>query len=79
MEFGFGEDSFRRHLDMARNLNIVPTVAKLPGLGLDVDTPEDLELLVKTLVEQGIESHTHRYLRESGILKRMSEGLLRIS
>jgi 2-phospho-L-lactate guanylyltransferase len=78
MEFGFGEDSFRRHLNMARKLNIVPTVAKLPGLGLDVDTPEDLELLVKTLAEQNIESHTHRYLRESRILERMSEGLLRI-
>jgi 2-phospho-L-lactate guanylyltransferase len=78
MEFGFGEDSFRRHLGIARKLNIVPTVAKLPGLGLDVDTPEDLDELAKTLVEQGIESHTHRYLRESEILERMSEGLLRI-
>jgi 2-phospho-L-lactate/phosphoenolpyruvate guanylyltransferase len=77
MEFGFGEDSFRRHLGMARKLNIVPTVAKLPGLGLDIDTPEDLDQLAKILVEQGIESHTHRYLRESEILERMSEGLLR--
>jgi len=78
MEFGFGEDSFRRHLNIARKLDIVPTVAKLPGIGLDVDTPEDLEELVTTLVEQGIESHTHRYLRESRILERMSKGLLRI-
>ncbi len=78
MEFAFGEDSFRRHLAIARKLDIVPTVAKLPGIGLDIDTPEDLEQLVKTLADQAIESHTHRYLRESEILERMSEGLLRI-
>ncbi|MCZ6502083.1 MAG: 2-phospho-L-lactate guanylyltransferase [Gammaproteobacteria bacterium] len=79
MEFGFGEDSFRRHLGIARKLGIEPSVAKLPGIGLDVDTPDDLVELASILVESRIESYTHRYFRESGILERISEELLRIS
>ena len=79
MEFGFGEDSFRRHLAIARRLGIEPSVAKLPGIGLDIDTPDDLRKLASILVDSGIESHTHRYFRESGILERISEGLLSIS
>lgn len=70
MEYEFGEDSFRRHLAVARKLGIEPVVVKLPGLGLDVDTPEDLHELAIRLDESKIESHTHRYLRESGILGR---------
>ncbi len=72
MEFEFGEDSFRRHLAVARKLGIEPIVVKIPGIGLDVDTPEDLQELVAKLVESKIESHTYRYLRESGILDRQS-------
>ncbi len=78
MEFAFGEDSFRRHLAIARRLAIEPTVAKLPGIGLDVDTPDDLHNLAATLVESGLDSNTYRYLKNSGILDKMSEGLLRI-
>ncbi|MFP6806487.1 MAG: 2-phospho-L-lactate guanylyltransferase [Pseudomonadales bacterium] len=70
MEFRFGEDSFRLHLASAAERDITPLVVKLPGLGLDIDTPEDLKELASILVETGIESHTYRYLRESGILER---------
>lgn len=75
MEYEFGEDSFRRHLAVARKLGIEPSVVKLPGFGLDVDTPEDLRELAARLIESKIESHTHRYLRESGILDRESNAL----
>ena len=78
MEFGFGEDSFRRHLAIARSLDIEPSVAKLPGIGLDIDTPEDLIELSRILVESRIESNTHRYIRESGIMERMLEGFQKI-
>ena len=71
MAFRFGEDSFRLHLATAAERDINPIVVKLPGLGLDVDTPEDLMELAGILVETGIESHTHRYLRESRILERI--------
>ena len=38
----FGEDSFFPHLAAARACGIEPVVLPLPGIGLDIDTPEDL-------------------------------------
>ena len=38
----FGEDSFFPHLAAARAAGIEPTILRLPGFGLDIDTPEDL-------------------------------------
>ena len=72
MTFGFGEDSFRRHLDIARELGLAPQVARLPGLGLDIDTPEDLRtLLLQSAERGGPECSTVRYLNTSGIAKRL--------
>ncbi len=68
MEFGFGEDSFRRHLRLARKRNIEPSVAKLPGIGLDVDTPEDLSRLATELKKNNLNTSTWRFLESSGIL-----------
>ncbi len=44
----FGAGSFARHLEAARNAGIPATVLRLPGLGLDIDTPEDLRALMET-------------------------------
>src|SRR5436189_269295 len=41
----FGEDSFFPHLRAAKACGIQPTVLRLPGIALDVDTPEDLAAL----------------------------------
>jgi 2-phospho-L-lactate guanylyltransferase len=38
----FGEDSFFPHLAAAEACGINPTVLRLPGIALDIDTPEDL-------------------------------------
>jgi 2-phospho-L-lactate guanylyltransferase len=38
----FGEDSFSPHLRAAEARGIRPTVVRLPGIALDIDTPEDL-------------------------------------
>jgi len=38
----FGEDSFFPHLEAAENRGIRPSVLRLPGIALDIDTPEDL-------------------------------------
>ena len=46
MPLTFGEPSFARHLEAARTRNLSPRVLALPGLGLDIDTPEDLTALV---------------------------------
>lgn len=68
MSFGFGEDSFRRHLRLAREKQIEPMVAKLPGIGLDIDTPEDLQALIKQITKYNLDTHTSRFLKNSGIL-----------
>lgn len=73
VRFGFGEDSFRRHLAFARELGIEPRVIKLPALGLDVDTPDDLELLIAELEPRQTLSSTHKYLMESGIIERFAK------
>src|ERR1700747_2360917 len=41
----FGENSFFPHLRAAEACRIRPTVLRLPGIALDVDTPEDLAAL----------------------------------
>jgi 2-phospho-L-lactate/phosphoenolpyruvate guanylyltransferase len=43
----FGDDSFRPHLDAARRQGIDPQVVKLAGIGLDIDTPEDLHAFAR--------------------------------
>lgn len=78
MEFGFGEDSFRRHLAIARASGIEPVVAKLPGIGLDVDTVDDLIELAREFEDREIDTNTHRFLRDSGIMNKLSANLARI-
>jgi 2-phospho-L-lactate/phosphoenolpyruvate guanylyltransferase len=42
MPLTFGEPSFEKHLATARACGLEPRVLALPGLGLDVDAPNDL-------------------------------------
>jgi 2-phospho-L-lactate guanylyltransferase len=46
----FGDDSFFPHLDAARRVGIDPVVVALPGIGLDIDTPEDLRELRQPVI-----------------------------
>jgi len=46
MRLRFGEPSFDNHLAAARALGIAPRVLALPGLGLDIDAPDDLAALL---------------------------------
>jgi 2-phospho-L-lactate guanylyltransferase len=53
IEYDFGENSFERHCQQARTAGARLEIVNLPTLGLDLDLPEDLELvrrfeLVKT-------------------------------
>jgi 2-phospho-L-lactate guanylyltransferase len=79
MTFGFGEDSFRRHLRIAEDLGIVPTVTHLPGIGLDVDTPLDLEKMIEVLCTSEQQKATFKYLLGSGIVERINPELLRLN
>ncbi len=62
----FGDNSFYPHLDAARGRGFEPTILPLPGLGLDIDTPDDLAELLDRPGETG----SQRYLAESGIAAR---------
>ena len=43
LPFRFGDDSFHPHLAAARAVGVEPAVVERTGLGLDIDTPDDLE------------------------------------
>jgi 2-phospho-L-lactate/phosphoenolpyruvate guanylyltransferase len=47
IEYDFGQDSFKRHCERARRAGARLEVVDLPSLGLDLDLPEDLELVRK--------------------------------
>jgi 2-phospho-L-lactate guanylyltransferase len=68
--FSFGNDSFQPHLAAARKRSVEPRIVELPGIGLDIDTPDDL----RTLIERGGRTRTHAYLEASGIAARLCDG-----
>jgi 2-phospho-L-lactate guanylyltransferase len=47
IEYDFGENSFQRHCQRAREAGARLEIVDLPTLGLDLDLPEDLELVRK--------------------------------
>lgn len=47
IEYDFGKDSFERHCQRAREAGARLEIVDLPTLGLDLDLPEDLELVRK--------------------------------
>ena len=67
LPFAFGHDSFGPHCEAARAQGIAPRIIALPGLGLDIDTPDDL----RAFVARPAAGRTLDYLRESGIAERL--------
>lgn len=45
IDFAFGLDSFQKHCERAEKANARLEILELPSIGLDLDLPEDLELL----------------------------------
>jgi 2-phospho-L-lactate guanylyltransferase len=45
IEPSFGPGSFARHLEVGRQAGLQPTTLALEGVGRDIDTPADLEIL----------------------------------
>jgi coenzyme F420-0:L-glutamate ligase / coenzyme F420-1:gamma-L-glutamate ligase len=60
----FGEPSFADHVAAARARGVEPVVLSLPGAGLDIDAPEDLEALL------ALGAHT----RAAGVLRSFGYG-----
>ena len=67
MNFSFGDQSFTRHIRIARHLNLTTITTPSPGLGLDIDTPEDLTQLAKRLLEKesDLAAHAHNNVSTS--------------
>ncbi|HJR80412.1 MAG TPA: 2-phospho-L-lactate guanylyltransferase [Anaerolineales bacterium] len=47
IEYGFGENSFQRHCQRVKEVGARLEIVNLPSLALDLDLPEDLELVRK--------------------------------
>jgi 2-phospho-L-lactate guanylyltransferase len=45
IEYDFGEGSFQRHCELAKQAGARLEIVDLPSLGLDLDLPEDLEII----------------------------------
>lgn len=45
IDFAFGIDSFQKHCERAEKANARLEILELPSLGLDLDLPEDLQIL----------------------------------
>lgn len=64
LEPSFGPGSCERHMGLAAAANVPCEVAEIPTLGLDVDTPEDLDALRAVLARtHGGAAHTRGILR----------------
>jgi 2-phospho-L-lactate guanylyltransferase len=68
ISFHFGNDSFQPHLRAAKAAGVTPKILRLPGIGLDIDRPDDLAALVAS---EG-ESRAQVWLRETGLAERLA-------
>ena len=68
MDLRFGEPSFPNHVAAAERAGLRARVLDLPGLGLDIDTPDD----VRVLLDLGAGERTERVLRETGVAARLA-------
>lgn len=65
--FHFGHDSFKPHCEEAEKAGVTAKIRPLPGIGLDIDTPED----VMKFLDMAPKTRTLRFLEESGIADRL--------
>ncbi len=49
IQYIFGPNSFQRHCERARQMGVRIEIVELPSFGLDLDLPEDLELVKNEL------------------------------
>jgi 2-phospho-L-lactate guanylyltransferase len=68
MTLKFGEPSFANHLTAARGRHLETTVLRLPGLGLDIDTPDDL----RALLDRDAPTRTGRLAARLGLRERLA-------
>jgi 2-phospho-L-lactate/phosphoenolpyruvate guanylyltransferase len=69
LPLAYGEGSFAKHETEARRRGMAVTLLGLPGLELDIDTPDDL----RTLLARGSAGHTMDYLLATGVAARLQK------
>jgi 2-phospho-L-lactate guanylyltransferase len=62
MPLSFGDDSFYPHLRAAEEHGLDPKVVQLPGIGHDIDNPEDL----RAFMHLASSTRTQRFLEQHG-------------
>ncbi len=66
----FGDDSYVPHLATARRHGIEPQIVRLPGIGRDIDTPEDIAEFVRhgstTRAQAFLDQHDFAAWRDAG-------------
>lgn len=75
IDFRFGHDSFEPHLAEARKAGVQARILEVPGLALDIDTPDDLHALLRRRAS----TQAHTLLAKSGIadtLRRKTAGTM---
>ncbi|HLJ18593.1 MAG TPA: 2-phospho-L-lactate guanylyltransferase [Stellaceae bacterium] len=65
----FGQQSFFQHLEAALERGLAPRILRLPGIGLDIDRPEDLAAFI-TL---GSRTRSQAYLQGCKVRTRLPE------
>jgi 2-phospho-L-lactate guanylyltransferase len=68
IRYRFDGHSFRPHVEAAYAIGITPRIVECAGLGLDIDTPDDLATLLGRLPP----CHTRTYIDASGIATRLA-------
>ena len=68
ISFHFGNDSFKPHLRAAEEAGVTPRIVRLPGIGLDIDRPDDLAALIDS---EGA-TRAQNWLKETGIAQRLA-------
>ncbi|MEP1470279.1 MAG: 2-phospho-L-lactate guanylyltransferase [Halieaceae bacterium] len=72
---GFGADSCRRHQQAAATASAPVQVLHRPGIGLDVDEPQDILLLLDGLDDLGPDSKTAALLTDTPLGRRLALAL----
>lgn len=60
IDFVFGADSFNRHAEQALKAGVRLEICELPSLALDMDFPEDLQMVSETLEKYMVELNQGR-------------------
>lgn len=69
LPLSYGEGSFEKHRAAALQRNLAVTLMGLPGLELDIDTPDDL----RRLLARGARGHTMDYLLATDVATRLQQ------